>query len=128
MPATLTKIELKGAKIVETPTSTGVAVSANRFEAIVAALANAKEIENNTFDLDPSVTDVVVAMGNITDAEVLVLIPDGLITVKLNASTDAFECATALILFGTDITAVKVSNPSATEVRSVLKYLATTTT
>lgn len=127
MPASSTKIELKGAKIVETPASTGTAVSANRFDNIVAALGAAKEIDNNAFDLDPSVTDVPVSMGNITTAEIVVLIPDGPISVKLSGSLTAIEVDTALILFGTDVTSITATNPSSTEVREVKKYLATST-
>jgi hypothetical protein len=122
----LTKIEFKGAKIVETPTATGVASNANRFEAISALLSNAKEIDNGIVDLDPSATDVAVAT-NIDDADICVLVPDGLITVKLNGSVTPFPVSQLLVIFGTDITDVTVSNPSATEVRSVLKYLATIT-
>jgi hypothetical protein len=128
MPASTTKIELKGAKIVETPSATGVAVSANRLDAILASLPAAKEIENNMFDLDPSVTDQAVAMGNITDADVLILVPDGRITVKINGGLTALQIDTVLILFGTDITSLTASNPSATEVRQVIKYLASATT
>jgi hypothetical protein len=129
MAASLTKIELKGAKVVETPASTGVAVNANGLEALIAILAAAKEIDNNVFDLAPLDTDVVVSMGNISDATVVILIPDGTITVKLDSSATALKVDTALILFGTSITTgIKASNPSATEVRQVRKYLASATT
>ena len=126
MPASQTKIELKGAKIVETPAGQA-AVSANRFDNIIAALPNAAEIDNNAFDLDPSATDVPVAMGNITTAQVVVLMPDGPITVKLNGSSTVIEVDTLLVLFGTNITGFTASNPSSTEVREVKKYLATST-
>lgn len=126
MPA-LTKIELKGAKIVETPAATGVAQNANGLDVLVAALASAKEIDNNVFSLDPSATDVTIAMGNISAAKVLIIIPDGTITVKLNGSVTAIEVSTALILFGTSITGITASNPSSTEVRQIRKYIATDT-
>lgn len=126
MPASQTKVELKGAKIVETP-SGQAAVSANRFDNIVAVLPAAKEIDNNAFDLDPSDTDVPVSMGNITTAEVVVLVPDGPITIKLNGSSTVIEIDTILVMFGTNITGITASNPSSTEVREVKKYLATST-
>jgi hypothetical protein len=125
MPS-LTKIDFKGGKVIET-NAAGVPFTANGLDAIVATLASAKEIDNNVFDLDPNASDVAVALGNITDSDVLILVPDGPITVKLNASTDDLPVSQLLVLFGTDITAIKASNPSATEVRQVRKYLATKT-
>lgn len=125
MPAQLTKIELKGTKIVETPAATGVAVNANGLDAILATFNNSKEQDNNIFNLDPSASNVAVSMGNITNAKVMVLIPDGTITIRLNGGVTDVEVSQALILFGTDITGVTASNPSATEVRSVRKYFAT---
>lgn len=121
----LTKIEFKGGKIVETPAATLVPATANDFEAIVALIAAATEKDNNTFNLNPSVTDVVVSMANITTAGVVVLITDGPITVKINGSVTPIPVEQCLILFGTAVTAITASNPSATEVRSVKKYLAT---
>lgn len=127
MAAALTKIDLKGGKIVETPAASGVAVSANGLDALIASLAAAKEIDNNVFTLDPSATDIVVSLGNIADADVLILVPDGPITVKMNGSLTAVGVSQVLVLFGTSITALTASNPSSTEVRQVRKYLATDT-
>lgn len=128
--AVTTKIELKGAKVVETPSDTGVAVNANGLEALLILLAAAAEIDNNVFKLNPLDTDIAVEMGNISDASVLLLIPDGEISVKLDGSATALKIGAGgnggLALFGTSITAgITASNPSATEVRRVRKYLAT---
>lgn len=123
----LTKIDFKGGKIVETPAATGVPVTANGLDNVLATLASAKEIDNNVFDLNPNTTDATVALGNITDSSILILVPDGLITVKINGSSVALEVSQLLVLFGTDVTALTASNPSSTEVRSVRKYLATAT-
>ena len=126
MAAVQHKIELKGGKVLETNETSGVVATANGLDALLLALEHVQEIDNNIFDLDPSATDVAVSMGNITNAQILILVPDGPITFKLNGGTTVHTVEKGLIWFGSDITAISASNPSATESRQVRKYLATT--
>lgn len=118
------KVELKGAKIVETPTDTNVSTAANSLDNIAATLDNVIEVDNNRIVLNPSATDVPLALGNITTSEIVVLIPNRPITVKLNGSTTPITVRSAFILFGTNITDIVVTNPSATEQVVIRKYLA----
>lgn len=118
------KVELRNAKITETPDGSNVPVSANDLDNISAVLNNAIEIDNNRFVLNPSDTNVPLSLGQITTSEVLILVPNRPITVRLNGATVDIQVRSALILFGTNITSVTVTNPSATEQVVVRKYLA----
>lgn len=125
MAAVLHKIELKGGKILETNETSGVVATANGLDALLLVLEHATEIDNNIFDLDPSAVDVTVSMGNIAEAKIMILVPDGPITVKLNGGATVHTVEKGLIWFGSAVTAISASNPSATESRQVRKYLAT---
>jgi len=124
----MTKVELKNVKIIETPNATNTPETANGFTDVAAVLTNVLEIDNNRFILAPGDTDIPVAMGNISTAQIVILIADGPITVKLNGSSDAISVSQMLVLFGTSVTSITVTNPSATTQRIVRKYIGTTTT
>lgn len=119
---TPTTVALSGAKITETAPN-GVITLPSGLNALADMLSLSTKQDNSVTDLAPLATDIVLSMGNITTAKVVILDADGPITVKVSGSTVAVG-VTTLILFGTNITSITATNPSATTSVQVRKYLA----
>lgn len=119
MPVATKKVEFTGGKINETPLN-GVL---DTITTVADSIATAKETVHGQFKVNPSTTDLVVAMGNITTAKAMVIAVDGPITVKLNGGSNAIPVNKTVVWFGS-ITGLTLSNASLTDVRTVEVYFA----
>lgn len=120
MPVSSKKIDFVGGKIQETPAG-GVATA---ISTVADVLLAAKESVHGQFKLDPSATDITVAMGNISTAKVAIILTDGPVSVKINGGVNAIVINKTFVLFG-ELTALTISNPHLAEIRTVETYFAT---
>jgi len=122
MPTPMKKIDLTTAKIFETPTGGTIKEIAE----ITDSLSDALECLHGQFKIAANTTDAVVSLGNITTAKVFILKADGVMSAKLNGSTEDVNFTT-LILFNTNIDAITVTNSDLANARTVEIYIATDT-
>lgn len=120
MPVSSKKIDFTGGKIQETPA--GGVVST--ITTVTDSLVSAKECVHGQFKLDPSATDIAVAMGNISTAKIAAILTDGPVSVKINGGVNAIVVDQTFLLFG-ELTSLSISNPHLTEIRTVETYFAT---
>lgn len=120
MPVSSKKIEFTGGKIQETPAGGVLQV----ITTVTDSLLNAKEAVHGQFKVNPSGTDIAIAMGNIATAKVAAILTDGPVSVKINGGVNAIVIDSTLILFG-EVTSLTISNPHLTETRIVETYFAT---
>ena len=76
------------------------------------------------FNIQPLASNVPVQLGNITEANAVVLLADGQLNISVNGATPYLT--KSFVSLNCVISGINVSNPSATKVVGVTLYVATT--
>lgn len=104
------KVDFTAGKIIETPTSTGVA---NEITTLAGTLASQIECTHFSARINPSVVDEQVHLANITTSKLVVLVPSSALSVRLNSivAPPVLLGVGPTVLFAT-ISGLFVTNPS----------------
>lgn len=104
------KVDFTAGKIIETPTSTGVA---NEITTLAGTLANQIECTHFSARINPSVVDEEINLANITTSKFVVLVPNNALSVRFNSilAPPILLGAGPTVMFAT-ISGLFATNPS----------------
>jgi hypothetical protein len=102
-------VAFTGGKIIETPNATGVA---DDITTLTGSLTDQAESTHTQFSLAPSVTDEIVNLGNMAVATLVMLNPDGAMSIKINGSSDEITLSAGPSTWFATISGLTASNPS----------------
>ncbi len=122
MSIALKKLDFLGGQILETVEGFSPVVV---IKTVADSVLNITESGGPTnFNVQPLASNVPVELGNITEANAILLLADGQLNLSVNGATPYLT--KSFVSLNCVISGINVSNPSATKVVGVTLYVATT--